>query len=282
MPDKINPKSIKMIATDLDGTLLREDKSISDYTRSALSKCRASGIKLAFATGRGTAFKVAPAELFDGGITNNGAIAKARSLHALAENDGPVSSSGFFQAQEAIVYNKIIPYQTARPILVACHEHGIKIVSQASVVHYSNFAVSDIWPWVTGHQIVDFATHCVDAEKLYTPDITPENIKFIENLLPNELYSVVTRDITGDFLQIMHWQATKGKAVLALARHWNILPTEIAAFGNDLNDIDMLSSVGFGVAVANAQDEVKAAAGHGCGSNEEDGLAAWLLEHVLE
>ena len=260
MPDFNKQNSIKMIATDLDGTLLREDKSISDYTKNVLKKCRKIGIKLAFATGRGTAYKVAPVELFDGRITNNGAIAKAGDV---------------------IVYIKLIPYQTARPVLMACSERGLRIVSQSDT-HYSNFTVSDVWQWITEFQVVDFAKHNVDAEKLYTPDHLGENRQFIEQITPSELYTVVTTDITGDLLQIMHRDATKGKAVLALGQYWNIQPSEIVTFGNDLNDIDMLSSVSFGVAVENAYDEVKAAAKFFCGSNEEDGLAKWLEENVLK
>jgi predicted mannosyl-3-phosphoglycerate phosphatase (HAD superfamily) len=60
---------IKLIVTDLDGTLLRTDKTISDRTKSILSKCRESGIAVIYATGRGgSAEQVAPAELFDGRI----------------------------------------------------------------------------------------------------------------------------------------------------------------------------------------------------------------------
>ena len=167
MNKKTEPKPMKMIATDLDGTLLREDKSISDYTRNVLNKCKAAGIKLAFATGRGTAFKVAPDELYDGRITNNGAIAKAGVV---------------------VVHDKRIPFKAARPILEACNNRGIKIVSQVGGFHYSNFAVSDIWPWITEFQIVDFAKHDLDAEKLCTTDLSAESIKLIEQLIPDLLY----------------------------------------------------------------------------------------------
>ena len=257
------PIPIKMIVTDLDGTLLRDDTSISDYTKNVLGECRRVGIKLAFATGRSTAGKVAPAEMFDGRATSNGALAKAG---------------------EILIYDKRIPYQTSRSVLTACNERGIKIAFNAGGTHYSNFVMSDIWPWITksNFHIIDFARHELDAEKLFIPDCSAENKGFIDQLIPNELYTVVTSDSTGDFLQIMHKEATKGKAVLALARHWGIMPSEIVTFGNDLNDIDMLASVGFGVAVENAFDEVKAAAKYTCGSNEEDGPAKWLLENVLK
>ena len=56
---------------------------------------------------------------------------------------------------------------------------------------------------------------------------------------------------------------------------------EIAAFGDDHNDIAMLSACGAGIAVGNAIDEVKRAADHIALSNEEDGVARWIEENIL-
>ncbi|MBQ7433328.1 MAG: HAD hydrolase family protein [Lachnospiraceae bacterium] len=56
---------------------------------------------------------------------------------------------------------------------------------------------------------------------------------------------------------------------------------EIVAFGDDYNDIEMLRACGTGVAVGNALAEVKQAADEVCLTNEEDGVALWLTEHVL-
>ena len=83
---------------------------------------------------------------------------------------------------------------------------------------------------------------------------------FIEKLLPKELYSVLTHDITGNLLNIMHKEATKAKAVSRLADIWGITPQEIISFGDELNDIDMLNFTGIGIAVSNALSDVKAVA----------------------
>ena len=79
----------------------------------------------------------------------------------------------------------------------------------------------------------------------------------------------------------MHKDATKANAVAALSRYWNIAQSEIVAFGDDLNDIDLLTYAGVGVAVANALDEVKAVADDICDTNDNDGVAKWLEENVL-
>ena len=152
--------SIKMIVTDLDDTLLRTDKTISERTRDVLSKCRNSGIKVAYATGRGgSEAHVAPPELFDGRISMNGAIARVGDM---------------------TIFSRLIPYPITRPFLVACHERGVKITSEYGGWHYSNFTVSDEWPYISKFSIVDFAGHEMDAEKIYSVGHTSEDIDFMD------------------------------------------------------------------------------------------------------
>jgi hydroxymethylpyrimidine pyrophosphatase-like HAD family hydrolase len=57
--------------------------------------------------------------------------------------------------------------------------------------------------------------------------------------------------------------------------------SDIIAFGDDYNDMEMLKNCGVGVAVANACDEAKSAADYVCGSNDEDGAANWLEINML-
>jgi len=249
---------IKMIVTDLDGTLLRTDKTISDYTKLVLKKCRESGIKVAYATGRGgSSENIAPAELFDGIITTNGATA---------------------QISGETIYSCHLSYLIARPILIACHKRGLKIASQTSDMHYSNFVVSDVWPEITNFEVVNFLYHAKDAEKLYVYNPTPEDIQFIENRLSDNVYLVMAMD---GVAMIMHKGATKSKAAAALAKFWGITAGEIVAFGDDLNDRDMLTYAGIGVAMDNALDEVKAVSDFACLSNDKDGLAKWVEENVF-
>jgi len=289
-----------MIVTDLDGTLLRTDKTISSRTQEVLQKCREAGIKVVYATGRGgSADRVAHAELFDGRITMNGAVAKmgvtnqdnitVAKMNGTAKQASTVTTSKgndiaaintTTKATHGETYKCLIPYKTARPILVACDMRGIKITSEVGGMHYSNFAVSDFWPQLTNFEITDFSRHALDAEKIYSPNPNAEESAFIRQLLPTELYSVATSDITGVLLQVMHKDATKWKTVLKLANRWGIQPSEIVAFGDDLNDLDMLENAGIGVAMHNALDEVKAVCNTVCGSNNEDGLAGWITNNV--
>jgi len=251
--------SIKMIVTDLDDTLLRTDKTISEFTRSVLSKCRNSGIKVAYATGRGESnAHVAPPEMFDGRISMNGAKARVGDM---------------------IIYNRPIPHLTVRSFLIACHKRGIKITSESGGWHYSNFTVSDKWPFITNFSIVDFKEHDMDAEKIYSVDLTGKDIDFIKETIPDSLHMVISRD---GIMQIMHRDATKSNALRELARYWGIAQTEVVVFGDDLNDIDMLKYAGIGVAMVNALDEVKAVADCLCDSCDNDGVAKWIEGNIIK
>jgi len=258
MPNK-PIKTPRLIATDLDGTLLRTDLSISLHTRKVLSACRAKGIKLVYDTGREafSADRVTPGIAFDGKITMNGAVA---------------------MIDDAVVYSRLIPYLVARPLLMACTEYGLQAASQSSAMHYANFKVSDKWPFITSFQVVDFTKHEEDAEKLYMLIRNRDDVLFIEKHLPEEAYLSVGRD---GLAMVMHREATKSKALAELAHVWGIDRTEIVAFGDDLNDRDMLGYAGTGVAMGNALDEAKAAADDVCDTNDNDGIAKWLEEYVL-
>jgi len=255
---------IKMVVFDLDGTLLRSDKTVSPRTIDTLRRCQAAGIKNAYATGRGSSADVlVPHGLCSGKITLNGATAR------VCDDSG-----------ETVVYSRRIPYVTARPFLLACHARGLKMTSEADGVHYTNHPPpSGAWGNAIAHwQLTDFATHDLDAEKIYSYDLSAEDIDFIMQALPADLYGVMAVD---GVLMIMHREATKAKAVAALAATWGIAQHDIAAFGDDLNDLDMLQYAGKGIAMGNASDAVKAAADTSCDTNDNNGVAQWLEENIL-
>jgi hydroxymethylpyrimidine pyrophosphatase-like HAD family hydrolase len=75
-------------------------------------------------------------------------------------------------------------------------------------------------------------------------------------------------------------EASKGNAVRYLANHLKMQLEKTAAFGDNINDLDMLQAVGYPVAVANAENELKQAAWRICPSNDECGVAVMLKEFM--
>jgi len=250
--------NIKMIITDLDGTLLREDKTVSERTLAAIKRCTVKGIKAVFATGRGsTAAALVPPCLFDGFIYCNGAKAYAGDVQ---------------------VYSRLIPVNDARDMLVACDKAGFRVAAEYNGVHYSNFNVANTFPQLRQFKEVDFHKHNMDMEKIYAIIDSPEVVKLLRRYMSEDLYLQESRD---GFAFVMHKEAIKSSAVSSLAEYWGIGQNEITAFGDDLNDINLLEYSGIGIAMGNALSEVKAAANQICGTNENDGIAIWLEENLL-
>jgi len=249
--------SIKMVVTDLDGTLLYDDKTISPRTKAAFEGLRKKGIKTVYATGRGaSAIELTSSCQFDGAAHNNGAIAY----------DG-----------DELLYKKLLSADSVRELLIACDKAGVRIVAECNNYHYANFDIAKEWPWPIQYEIVDFTNHKESAEKLYAILDSQNVLDVMAKNLGEAQYLQATRD---GFALVMHEEAQKSKAVAKLAQRWNIDKSEIVAFGDDVNDLDLLEYCGIGVAMGNAVDEVKAIANQVCDTNENDGIAKWLEENL--
>jgi hydroxymethylpyrimidine pyrophosphatase-like HAD family hydrolase len=103
-------------------------------------------------------------------------------------------------------------------------------------------------------------------------------VNFVKAHAPPGFNLFISRD---DLTFLFHKDAVKSKAVAALAERWGVDRAEIAAFGDDSVDTELLRYCGIGVAMGNALDEVKSAADFICDTNENDGVAKWLEENVL-
>ena len=256
--------AIRMIVTDLDRTLLRDDKTISQYTAGTLDALRGRGIPFVIATARPTRAvrRAMPWLRYDGAVFFNGAVVTAgeESLRAY-KIDGALS--------------------IVRAILADKPETQMSVEMDDYL--YSNIPPESLGDWGSDYgYTTDFhETAGRQVEKIL---IASENIPLegwereYERYIPEGLYMQMSEST---LLMVMNRQATKLNGIRLLAERYGVGLGETAAFGDDLNDIEMLSACGTGVAVGNALPEVKAAAGEVCGSNEEDGVARWIRENVL-
>ena len=105
--------------------------------------------------------------------------------------------------------------------------------------------------------------------------------KAIEKL-PKEIYEkyMVVKS-TPYFLEIINKDSSKGVGLAALAKHLNVKKEEIIAVGDAGNDIAMIEYAGLGVAMANAQEDVKKIANEITKSNQEDGVYEVVKKHIL-
>jgi hydroxymethylpyrimidine pyrophosphatase-like HAD family hydrolase len=126
------------------------------------------------------------------------------------------------------------------------------------------------------------------SEELLVDDIEPSKIMLISRLdaaagalspVERSIQSISTVTFSKpNYLEILPVGVNKAKAVGVLAQFLGVALSEVAAIGDGLNDLEMLSEVGFAIAMGNASDRVKAAAGLVVGSNNEAGVAQAVNE----
>lgn len=249
---------IKMVVTDLDDTLLRSDKSVSDYTINVLKRLHNQGIKIVFATARGVSSKsLILYELFDGYVLMNGAMA---------------------YVNDRLIYKRTITADIFVPFLRELSGRNLKVAAEVEGFHYASFNVKEKWSYIDNFTITDYSGVSGSADKLYAIIENPGQLELISSVLPKELYLYLGRD---GLAMIMHREATKYNAVLEIAKEFNISKKDIVAFGDDMNDREILLNVGTGVAMGNSIDEVKMAADYICDTNDNDSVAKWLDENII-
>ncbi len=253
-------RKVAMIVTDLDGTLLRNDKTISTYTAAVFRQLRAQGTRLVIATARPqrAVAQLAPyVPPFDAGVFHNGAEVVVRGAR--------IGGRG--------IERPLTWVQRLLSAHAGCHV-GVESGDQL----YANFDAAQLWPGVAYVHTITFDELPPEpAHKIVLKADTRTQLAQYRSLLTDDLYLEWSEQVLA---MIMHRAATKFGAVQLLAQRYGIALSEVVAFGDDYNDMGMLQGCGIGVAVANAWAEVRGVADAVCGSNEQDGVARWLASYM--
>nr|WP_295302570.1 Cof-type HAD-IIB family hydrolase [uncultured Blautia sp.] len=268
--------SIKLIASDLDGTLLTDKKELSPGTRKALDMAAAQGIYIVPATGR--SFESVPEMIREyPGVkylitANGGAVYSAEAgkrIYQCLLSPESVDAAIAVRQREKIVMEAVIdgiPYAEEEyvkdPIRYLATEYGAKYIRA------TRRPVKDILQFAAEHKAeldsISFVCSHEDRERLYTS-------------LGEEIPDVYVTSSVSNLLEIGHKDAGKGKTLLWLLGHLGIAAEEAMAFGDADNDSSMLEVVKYGFAMGNATENCQKAAAYVTGTNEEDGVAEAIL-----
>lgn len=264
---------IRLVATDMDDTLLRDDWKISERTVRAVQEAQKQGIFFTFATGR------MPASI--------------RPYVQQLGLDVPVISYNGAIVQEAlsgeVLYRKVIPAETAREIVDWLLSQDINfhvyIKDQVFVEKLSDW--SRQYTNATGILVEEtdlqarLAVEQDGVEKIIMFD-KPETMDVWENkVLQKYEGKVRTTKSKPSFLELIHPSVNKGAALSALAERLGVKREQVMAVGDSLNDIEMIRYAGLGVAMGNARKEVKEVADAVTATNQEDGVAQAIEKYVL-
>ena len=252
---------ISIILSDLDGTLFRDDKSISDFTKETIKQAQSKGLLFGICTSRA---KVNAIKFLEG-----------IEPDILITNGG-----GMVYYKEQKIYNCEFTVEEIRKLIAEAFEvFGKDVIISADNEHalYSNSKEDLGDKFWTYNDFSDFRESCM---KMCIESLDKERVEKVASVIGlDEIDYLPFSDIP--WYKLSKKGATKEKAITELCHHLNITSSRIAAFGDDFNDIGMLKLCGAGVAMENAIDEVKKAAASVCASNENDGVAKWIKKNLL-
>lgn len=251
---------MKAIITDLDRTLLRSDKSISQYTQEVFKKCHDMGILIFAASARPLRAIWEYNDLvgFDAITATNGAVV---SLPEKLLEIGISCKSG----------EKILS-----AILAILQPPDIFLSIETSKGLYSNRDIP-IWKPIVYDKFPALPEDIILYKILVSSQQKPlyDNI---EAALTDDTYHTIADN---ELIQIMNKDASKWNGIKQMLSHFNISPTDAVYFGDDNDDIEPIKNCGIGVAVSNSIPAVLDVANRIADSNDRDGVAKWIEEYIL-
>lgn len=265
----------KLLATDLDGTLLKNDKSVSDYTINKIHEMINEGHHFVISTGR-PFFRITK-------ILKTLDIVSGK-IYCICNNGGLILSTD----GSNILYEEYMP-----------HEHVIELINLAikyninMLVYQRDYIITDhLDEHVTilnGEPRLKVIEGGKEALKEYQNickvvyNGSNEQLIAFKNKVPSEILNKYNFVFSGiDFLEVNNKTIDKGRAVLRLAEILNIDKEYVYAVGDEENDFAMISAVKNGCCVANANRSLKEVAKYITLSNEEDGVVNLINKLILK
>lgn len=267
---------IRLVAIDLDGTLLNDAKEVAEHTAEALRCLPQRGIRAVIASAR------PPRSV-------------RRFYHALGLDTWQINYNGALiwdEPERLPVFHRPMTCKLVLQIIRTARQFDERVLVSCEILDR----------WYTDRFDPEAAqTHTTETGKLFKPDVVAAVGEFCTQpvtklmlLGPGELMrtlgallatryaqqvSIIRSD--EDLLQIMDRRCSKGAALRRVAKHYNIPMEQVMAIGDAVNDIDMLQAAGVAIAMDNAHSLVKQAAHWIAPSNNDHGVHAALVRYGL-
>lgn len=269
---------IKMIATDIDGTLVNSKAELTQETIKTLVQAHKQGVKIILCTGRPLSGIVPLLEKL--GLHNDESI-------AITQNGAQAVRAKSAQP----LFRNLLSYEDFKEITNFSKNLDVDMCMMTTdskmYVFQRNVNSNMIYDAYTAHmdlrvRELNEITEAENIAKVTWTD-TKERIDAVQDKIPAEFfdkYDCVRTDPI--FFDFMNKKATKGAAVLQLAQSFGLKPEEVMVAGDQQNDLSMITSPCFSVAMGNGAENIKAAADYVTATNDEDGLAKAIQKFVLK
>ena len=264
----------QLIAMDLDGTLLNDQKIITERTKEALMAAQKAGVRLALASARPS----------PGLYRERDALClQAYGGILMSYNGGRIVDA----ATDKVLFETCMDMEDTRQVLRFLETLPVTPILDDG----RQFYVTDRNGYKVDYECRNNNMVCAEVENLadflffapikilmsVQPAALPEVQRTIAEKLPQSLTVVQTAPF---YLEVIPRRINKGQGITDICAVLKLNREQVIAFGDAANDIPMLLSVGMGVAMGNAAESVKQAADRITDSNNHDGIAA-MLEKLL-
>ncbi|MTV82077.1 Cof-type HAD-IIB family hydrolase [Secundilactobacillus folii] len=261
---------IKLVALDLDNTLLTNDKKISKVNENALKAIYAKGVKVVLCTGRPI----------------NAIWHYIEQLGLTGPDDYTITFNGALvinNADRSVIAKQGLSKQDITPLYEFCKANGfpLDVLNFDQVYPISDLAEST---YTLGGDIkfepVNFSEL---PEQMYAKVVAAQEPAILDRLvasLPADLkqrYHIARSQ--PHILEFLSTTTDKSVGLHALLNHFEWDESNLMAFGDAENDAGMLKAAKIGVAMANAQPEITAMTSYHTGTNEEDGVAQFVSDY---
>ena len=271
---------VKLIAMDLDGTLMAPDHiTVTEKTKQALEKAHNMGIKTVIATGRtlsiiGDVLKQVP--FIDYVIYSNGAVVYDRCK---GENI-------YTNYMPADIVDNVVDILESYPVYYELYANGTSNTQESKSAFFKN---KDLPAEFLDFYMQSLVNHDNLSEFAKNNAIEKINLFYFDGEFYNEIKEKLfaidgidkTSPVSGD-IEMTFSGVNKGNALENMCKELCFTSDEVMAFGDADNDIEMLQYAGYGIAMGNASDECKEAAKYETLSNGEDGIAAAIEKFVFD
>ncbi len=267
---------IKAVMCDVDGTLISDDRKVLSSTIEIAKKLREKDIIFGLATGRdlhGIEGKIKEWEIediVDMVVASGGAEIYDKKLGIEQENHKltPEAMRKIINHYEGLDLNFAIPDKGK--IYTPKEDDYVKFLAEKDGLDY---------------EVVDFDDYLIEpklklilvCDPIYMEDIMERSRSFDEKAYDS--MSMRTQDFLYEY---MDYRTTKANGLEEALKLHGLKLDNLLAFGDDDNDKDMIERAGIGVAMGNASDLAKSVADYITASNNEDGIAKFIEEHILK
>ncbi len=257
-----------MLVLDIDGTLVGSDKTISEKTREAIIKAQQRGKIVAIASGRSIA-----------------GIRKTASNISLEQYGGYVIAYNGTTVVNCktgeCIYNQMVPKELVKPVyeaakrvnagIVVYNDNTKEMISGNGLNEYIKIDAEACN--VTINEVSDFVKAINFPFNKFLLSGKPEHMAEVEKIMAKEFGDRLNVFRSDPFyVELLPRYVDKGVAVEKLVKHLDIQREKVICIGDSYNDLPMLRFAGMGVAMGNAQQEVKEIADYVTTSNDEDGI----------